>query len=298
MDDMDYNNQYSIKKLPNELLLHIFRELSALQFVVSLPIVCEHWLNVIASDTYTLQRIGIHHMNKYNKVDFFYLKPKRENYLSHCLPEYRGSSRRGTTLSYCNAFFLCTQFSQIFRHIKTLVISNSLSTYRIEGFTQVNNVTTLEFFKVEFHTNEPYILGELSSVYPCVENVLYVYCYFKDSFDKKFLHTGFKNLKRFRLDHHSITHLYLLDLLNDHDSIEEIEFNDFTQLNDLWIDILTNHLTVGGRKIKSLHMSSSYFTDKCVKKFLMSNFFLDKSLVNISKYRNSKHEKKFSITLV
>lgn len=292
---MDHTNQRSfINKLPDEVLLNIFRKLSALQFVVSLPIVCEHWLNLIASDTYTLQNIGINHINSCKKVDFFYCKPRHEKYLLHCLPKYKGNGR-GTTLSYCNAFLLCTQFSQIFKHIKTLVISNSLSTYKIEGFTRVNNITTLEFFKVNFNESDSYTLEELSRVYPHIENVLYVCCCFKNGFDKKFLHSSFITLKRFRLDHYSIKQQFLIDLLKNHHYIEEIEFNDFSLLNDAWIDILTNHLTAVGRMIRSLTMSSSYFTNKCVNQFLKRNLFLDKSMVNISKHR--KNGKKFSIIL-
>lgn len=290
---MDHNDQNYFDQMPDEIILYIFRSyVSPLQLVVSLPIVCERWLNIIASDTYTLQRIGIHHMNLCNQVDFFY-KPNGLNHLAHCLPKNKNC--QGTTVSYCNAFFLCTQFSQIFRHIHTLLISSSLSTYKIEGFTRVNNITTLEFFKLGISSKDLYTLRELSSVYPHVENLLYIDSYMSNHFDTQLLHCGFKSLKRFRFDHHSITHKFFGNLLHIHQNIEEIEFRHFIELDDHWIDILTKYLMIQGRKIKSLRMNGPYFTDNCLDQFMSNNFFLDKSMVSISKNKMNRH---FLITLV
>lgn len=282
---MDSRDQISINVLPDEVLLFIFRKLSAVQFITCIPLVCNRWLNIIVSDTHTLNQIGMYHMNVNNTVDFFFYKTelgKNLNFLPHT---YRNvNTVRKAPISYSDTFYLCTQFSNIFGYIKTLVISGNLNTYVIEGFTYVNNITTIEFFDLKIQDCHVYTLLELGAVYPSVENVMYIQCFIHNLSGSHYLHNGFKRLKQFRMDHYFITQGLLEDLLNSHPTIETIILNDFSFLDDRWFDVLLKKLK-GQRTIKNLCIHSPYVTDKRVNEFLAtSNLFLDKSKVNI--YRN------------
>jgi len=286
----------SINVLPDEVLLSIFRKLTAVQFITSVPLVCTRWLNIIVSDTHTLNHIGMYHMNVNNSVDFFFYKSEELENNLNCLPHTHHCLDHivhKAPISYCDAFYLCTQYSNLFSYIKTLVISNNLNTYVIEGFTYVNNITTIEFFDVTLLDRHVYTLLELGAVYPSIENVMYVQCLIRN-IGNQHLHNGFKQLKQFRMDHYSITHGLLEDLLNSHPTIKTIVLNNFSFLNDRWFDVLIKKLK-GRRTIKSLCIHSPYVTDKSVNQFLTtSNLFIDKSKVNI--YRD-KGDFPFSISI-
>lgn len=293
------SNQLSINELPDEILLIIFRNLSAFELVACLPVVCRRWSNLIALDTYTLKRVVMHHRNL--TVSFFFLKDVfyNDHSLFYCsTDDYEHlivirDHQATDAIRYSNAFYLCTQYSEIFNHVETLVISSNLMVYPTNGFTYVNNLMTLLFYDVKIRETDLYTLTELGSVYSNVQNVLYIKCSLAVSIDLKFLHSGFKRLNRFRLDHHRASDRFLDDLLKTHRTLETIVFGDCTVMGDRWIDVLTNRLR--GRTVKNLSIHSSYFTNKCVDQFLTSNMFLNKSEVNIGQ---DKVQIPFSITIV
>lgn len=294
-------DRFTINELPDEILLIIFRKLSASELVTCLPVVCRRWSNLIASDAYTLKRVGMHHWNLNVTVTFFFLENVHydEHSLLHCsTDDYERlivcRDNQTTNVHYSNAFYLCTQYSEIFNHVETLVISSNLIVYPTEGFTYVNNLTTLVFYDVRIRETDLYTLTELGSVYSNIHNVLYIKCSLAVSIDLKFLHNGFKQLIRFRMDHHRVSDRFLDDLLKTHRTLETVVFGDCTVMGDRWIDVLADRLR--GRTVKSLSIHSSYFTDKCVNQFLLtSNLFLNKSNVNIDR---DKVQIPFSITIV
>lgn len=292
------SHQFSINILPDEILLYIFRKLSASEFVASLPLVCRRWLSLIASDTFTLNRIGMHHttVNSNATVNFFSL----ENYYDEQLLNY-SSDNYGHLLnnysnkmncSYSNIFYLCVQHSEIYSHIKTLVVSFNLFIYPTEGFTYLNNLTTLIFYDVNIQESDKYTLLELGSVYLSIENVSYIKFSLSIRMDLKYLHVGFKKLKRFHIDHFLVSNRLLEELLKTHSTLETIVFGHCTIDGDRWLDVLMDKLK--GVIVKRLSIHSSYFTDDCVNKFLTSNLVPDKSKVNIY---HDKVQIPFSITI-
>lgn len=274
----------SINALPDEILLYVFRSLSATEFVATLPLVCDRWSRIIASDACTLKRVGMHHVNANTAVEFFYFRDENERSLMFHWPsdDYAalilrcgdGQSAGGPVtsarqISYTNAFYLCAQYAEICGHLAALVISSNLSVYATDGFTYVDRLTTLVLHGVRIREADQYTLAELGTVYFNVLDVMYVKCSLASRFDLKFLHIGFGQLRRFRADHNAIGVRFLEDLLHAHQgTLETAVLGDCTVTGDRWIDVLSDKLR--GRTINRLSMHSAYFTDRCVNKFLTS----------------------------
>lgn len=275
-----------INALPDEILLCVFRTLSATDFVATLPLVCDRWSRIIASDACTLKRVGMHHENATGAVEFFYFHHESERSLMFHWPsdEYAarllqcssedshdrlgvGSSVR--RLDYANAFYLCARYEEIFGRVTTLVISSNLSVYATDGFTYVDRLTTLVLHGVRIRETDQYTLTELGTVYFNVVDVMYVKCSLASRFDLKFLHAGFGQLRRFRADHNAVGVRFLEDLLHAHrGTLETVVLGDCTVTGDRWIDVLSDKLR--GRTINRLSMHSAYFTERCVNRFLTS----------------------------
>jgi len=282
MDD----DRLSIDALPDEVLLCIFRTLPAIEFVATLPLVCDRWSRIIASDACTLKRIGMHHANATAAVKFFYFRDKSERSLMFHWPsdefaarllqgnyddshDRRGVGGRVRRVGYANTFYLCARFAEIYGHITMLVISSNLSVYATDGFTYVDRLTTLVLYGVRIRKADQYTLAELGNVYLNMMDVVYVKCSLSSSFDLKFLHAGFGQLRRFRADHNAVGVRFLEDLLHSHrGTLETIVLGDCTVTGDRWIDVLSDKLR--GRTINRLSMHSAYFTDRCVNQFLAS----------------------------
>lgn len=298
--DVDGRPPGCIQLLPDEMLLDIFRRLSASDLLISVAFVCQRWLKLVVSDSRTLKRVGMAHFLSGPRAVQFFFDDDDERMLFRRTPDEFDqllfSDPRTSCVDYTKAFYLCTQYSELYEQISTLVISTSLRVYPTEGFTYVNGLTTLVFFRVAFAKKDLYTLTELGSVYSAVENVSYIGCRMFGSDAGIFaqhLHGNFKRLKRFRMDHYSISHRLLEDLLTAHrHTLETVVLGDFTILGDRWIDVLTTKLR--GRTLLSLSMHSSYFTDKCVASFLTSDFITDKSTVIIN---NDKVATPFSLTI-
>lgn len=274
-----------MNELPSEILLTIFRKLPAFDFVTLLPLVCNRWAKLVASDVYTLKSVVMHHLNSYG-VFFFSIKDEDfidwppEKFEMYLCPSIQGPLNR--LIKYCDAFYLCTQYSEIYKHIKTIMISQNLSVYPTEGFTYIKNLTTLIFYEISLNEINKHTLLELGSVYANVNEVLYIKCRVSCILDLKCLHIGFKKLKRFRLDHFRVCDKFLDELLKTHHTLESLKLGLCTIMSDRWMDVLLDRLK-GQRFIASLDMHSPYFTEKCVNKFLATdNFFLDKKLLKIS----------------
>ncbi|XP_050429939.1 uncharacterized protein LOC126839047 [Adelges cooleyi] len=291
---MDSGKLANLDTLPNDVLLIILRQTSATDFVYSLPVVCDRWANLISSDTHTLNRIGVW-QHPLSKVSFFYLRYKNEHLINHTVKEHEQLFRSGEVLQmidYTCVFELSIQYFTIYEHLKTLVISNSLQTYRTQGFLWLDHLVALTFYDVKICDSDMYTLNELSSVYPNVQNLSYVNCRLSIQTNMNFLHSGFKKLKRFRMDHYSISDRTLKTILTIHPDLETIVFKLCTLMSDSWLETIMDHL--GERKIINLEIHSSYFTDKCVEKFLASKVVTNTSNVHI--YKN-KHDDPFSITM-
>lgn len=289
--EMD-RDQISLNILPDEILVSIFRMFPASEFVTSLPFVCKRWMELITADTYTLKRVGMHHSNSIKTVKFFYLE---NEYCDHnLLTSQRNFFQRllshegdlTVSVEYSKAFYLCTVYSEIFEYIKILVISAHVSIYETQGFTHLDpcGLTTLVLYDTKINLKDQSILSELGDVYPNIENVLYVMCGLSNQVEFKFLHCGFKNLKRFRFDHYTVNHRYLIDLLKTHHDIKTIYFDACMPMGDRWIDALTHELK--GRSIQSLSMCSPYFTEIVLNQFLESDLILDRSKVYINNIEN------------
>lgn len=280
MDDY----RVSINALPDEILLCIFRTLSATEFVATLPLVCDRWSRIIASDACTLKRVGMHHANASTAVEFFYFRDENERSLMFHWPsdEYAvrilgchdgycagGPVPSVRQISYANAFYLCARYAEICGHVAALVITSNLSVYATDGFTYVDRLTTLVLHGVRIREADQYTLAELGTVYFNVLDVVYVKCSLATRFDLKFLHIGFGQLRRFRADHNAIGVRFLEDLLHAHQgTLETVVLGDCTVTGDRWIDVLSDRLR--GRTINRLSMHSAYFTDRCVNQFLTS----------------------------
>lgn len=302
---MTNGHRPSINSLPDEILLCVFRTLSATEFVATLPLVCDRWSRIIASDACTLKRIGMHHANATAAVEFFYFRDESERSLMfHWQPdEYAARLQLQTTavqcrgslavmwVSYANAFYMCARYAEICRHVKALVISSDLSVYATDGFTYVDRLTTLVFHGVRIREADQCTLVELGTVYFNVLDVVYVKCSLASRFDLKFLHSGFGRLRRFRADHNSVGVRFLDDLLHVHRrTLETVVLGDCTVTGDRWIDVLSERLR--GRTVNRLSMHSAYFTDRCVNRFLTavdivlpddrSNVTIDSDLGRIS----------------
>lgn len=294
-------DQISINILPDEILLLIFRKLPATDFIVFVPQVCKRWSKIVTTDTCTLKQISMHHINMVGCVNFFFLiNELDEQQIFDNLPHHCKNVCFNMFIDieqmyhplYETAFFLCTQYSEVYKHIKTLLITSNLAIYLNHGFTYLNNLTTLMFHKVKILAKEEYTLIEFGKVYLNIQNVVYTECQFELALDKEFLYTGFKQLKRFRLDYYSVSHRLLEDLLKTHHKLKVIVL-DQCHIDDRWIDVLMDKLK--GQTIKSINMHSLYLTDKCVDKLLTSDLILDKSKINISR---DVVQSPFSITIV
>lgn len=279
------SDRLSIDALPDEILLCVFRMLTATEFVVTLPLVCDRWSRIIASDACTLKRVGMHHVNASAAVEFFYFRDENERSLmfhwqsdeytarlvQYSHDQFDDSGIGGPTrrIGYANAFYLCAQYAEICGHITTLVISSNLCTYATEGFTYVDCLTTLVLHGVRIREADQYTLAELGTVYCNVTDVMYLKCSLASRFDLKFLHSGFGQLRRFRADHNSVGVRFLEDLLYAHrGTLETVVLGDTTVTGDRWIDVLSERLR--GRTINRLNMHSAYFTERCVNRFLTS----------------------------
>ncbi|XP_025411775.1 uncharacterized protein LOC112684454 isoform X1 [Sipha flava] len=274
-----------MNELPGEILLTIFRKLPAFDFITLLPLVCNRWAKLVASDVYTLKSVVMHHLNSYG---VFFFSIKGEAFIDWPSEKFEVYLRAYTQdplhplINYCDAFYLCTQFTEIYKHIKTLMISRNLSVYPTEGFTYIKNLTTLVFYEISLNEINKHTLLELGSVYANVNEVIYIKCRISCVLDLKCLHIGFKKLKRLRVDHFRVCDKFLDELLKTHRTLESVRLGHCTIMSDRWIDVLQIRLK-GQRSIASLDMHSPYFTEKCVKEFLATdNFFLDKKLLKIS----------------
>lgn len=288
----------SINALPDEILLCVFRTLSATEFVATLPLVCDRWSRIVASDACTLKRIGMHHANSTANVEFFYFRDENERSLMFHWPSDEYAARllqcgdsHGAggpvtpvkRVGYANAFYLCARYAEICGHVAALVISSNLSVYATDGFTYVDRLTTLVLHGVRIREVDQYTLAELGTVYINVLDVVYVKCSLASRFDLKFLHSGFGQLRRFRVDHNAVGVRFLEDLLHAHrGTLETVVLGDCTVTGDRWIDVLSDRLR--GRTINRLSMHSAYFTDRCVNRFLTSTDLVlpdDRSKVTI-----------------
>lgn len=273
---MDDDDQLSIDTLPDEILLNIFRMLSAKEFVVYMPLVCEKWSQIIASDSCTLQQIGMYHENLTGTVEFFYFWDERKrSEMFHwpiddfvqLLLQASKENLKSWPVIYEDVSYACTRYAEIYKHIATLVISSSLSVYATQGFTYVDRLTMLVFHGVRFREQDQYTLAELGTVYANVLDVIYVKCSVDSRFDLKFLHSGFRCLRRFRADHYSLNIHFLEYMLHTHrQTLETVELRDCKVTGDQWINVLSQKLR--GRTINRLTMLSPYFTAKRVKQFM------------------------------
>lgn len=267
------DDHLSINALPDEMLLRVFRTLSATDFVATLPLVCDRWSRIIASDVCTLKRIGMHHANAFGAVEFFYFRDESElSLMFHWPPDeferlYDVQTWLRPRVSYANAFYLCARYAEICGRVAALIITSDLSVYVTDGFTYVDRLTTLVLHGVRIGGVDQYTLAELGTVYVNVLDVAYVKCMLSVQFDLKFLHAGFGRLRRFRVDHNAVGSRFLDDLLHTHrHTLDTVVFGDCTVTGDQWIDVLAERLR--GRTIRSLTMHSKYFTDRCVNRFL------------------------------
>lgn len=283
----DDNPQRTVmNELPDEILLTIFRELSTFDFVTLLPLVCNRWAKLVASDVYTLKSVVMHHLNSFG-VNFFSLEGDEDffDWMSGEFEMYLCAYVKrplDPVIKYSDAFYLCTQYTEISKHIKTLMISRNLYVYLTEGFTYIKHLTTLVFYEISFNERTKRTLLELGSVYENIKDVLYVKCRVANAMDLKCLHIGFKNLKRLRVDNYRVCDKFLDELLKTHPTLESVRLGDCTIMSDRWLDVLLDRLK-GQRFIASLDMCSPYFTETCVNKFLATDhLFLDKKLVRIS----------------
>lgn len=289
-------DQLSIDALPDEILLNIFRMLSAKEFVVYMPLVCEKWSRIIASDSCTLQRIGMYHENLTGTVEFFYFRDElKRSEMFHwpiddfiqLLLQASKENLKSWPVAYEDVFYACTRYAEIYKHIATLVISSPLSVYAAQGFTYVDRLTMLVFHCVKFREQDQYTLAELGAVYANVLDVIYVKCSVDPRFDLKFLHSGFRCLRRFRADHYSLNIHFLDYLLYTHrQTLETVELRDCKVTGDQWINVLSQRLR--GRTINRLTMCSPYFTAKRVKQFMATTDLVlpdDKSNVIIDNIR-------------
>jgi len=248
------------------------------------------------------------HNNVCEEVNFFYLKNLNEDQLFYSAHNFRNSlfaltcsccgnrykPKNKNKITYDRFLDLCDQYTDIiFCHVKTLLIGISMVMYKNKGYMSTQNLTTLIFNKVLLINADRCAFMEFGMAYPNLKNVLYLDVDFSINFNKEILYTGFENLKRFRLDHYSISHRFLEDLLKFHPSLEIIVFDKLSGLTDTWIDVLMEQLK--GRTVKSLSMHSSYFTNRRVNEFLRSDLVLDKSKINISK---ADDQITFSISII
>lgn len=282
------DNQNSINKLPDEMLLLIFRNVPAKVFITVLPFVCKRWWRLIKTDTFTLKQIAMVHSNHSNPrpvVDYFYTGPAFDNYM-HLPPAtvkdlmtYKNSR---LIHEYSDAVYSCIRYSDNFyKHISVLEIKCNLGIYPTAGFTYLENLTTLIFCEVSVKLHSVITFAELSSVYPNIQNITYIECTFSTLIDLTFLHYNFRNLRRFRLDHHVASDRFLENLLNTNHDLETIIFRNCVISGDRWLDILLDKLK--GRTITNLSIHSPYFTFKGVYEFLRTDTLkLNKSKVNIS----------------
>lgn len=283
----------AIQSLPDEILLSIFRYLPAYEFIVIVPVVCKQWLNIIKSDSHTLKRIGMYYYCS-TVLYFFYLKSNNEDQIFHSAHKIPNSITENCirTISFGFVHNLITQYRKVLRQVKTLVIEAEI---RISSTIMFNNLTTLVFNNVKISHSNKYTLKYLGIVCPNIQNVIYLNIKFPPEFDTKLLYTEFKQLKRFYLDHFSVSHRLLDDLLKTHCALEDIMFMNCNGLNDIWIDVLMEHLK--GRTVKLLSMNSPYFTKKRLNEFLMSDLFLNESKIFIdSSYIDSSYID-FALTL-
>jgi len=296
---MMVDDRLSINALPDEILLCIFRSLSATEFVATLPLVCDRWSRIIASDACTLKRVCMHHANASAAVEFIYFRDESERSLMFHWPsdeysawllqysydQYDDSGIGGPVrrVGYANAFYLCARYAEICGHITTLVISSNLCVYATDGFTYFDCLTTLVLHGVRIREADQYTLAELGTVYFNVTDVMYLKCSLASRFDLKFLHAGFGKLRRFRADHNAVGVRFLEDLLHAHrGTLETVVLGDSTVTGDRWIDVLSDRLR--GRTINRLSMHSLYFTERCVNRFLTSTDLIlpdDRSNVTI-----------------
>ncbi|XP_025201325.1 uncharacterized protein LOC112598882 [Melanaphis sacchari] len=271
---MTDEDQSPINALPDEVLLYVFRTMSATEFVAILPLVCERWSRIIASDSCTLKRIGMHHANAIAAVEFFYFRDDSErSQMFHWPPDDYGRlllrPSAAARVGYANAFYLCARYAEICGHVAALIISSGLSVYATDGYTYVDRLTTLVLHGVRVGEQDQYTLAELGTVYCNVLDVVYVKCSLAPRFDLKFLYAGFGRLRRFRTDHNAVGVRFLGDLLNAHrHTLETVVLCYCTVTGDRWIDVLSERLR--GRTVNRLTMHSAYFTDRCVNRFLTS----------------------------
>lgn len=277
----DNPQQLIINKLPDEILLTIFRKLSTNEFVMVLPLVCTRWAKVVASDVCTLKSVVMHHCNT---DELFFVPTKDEDFINWPAEKFEiilNSSLKGShpLIEYSNAFFICLEYIRIYKHIKTLMISQNVSI--IPSIDNVLNLTTLVFYGVSFYQKNVYPLSELGRVYVNISDVLYINCRLFYATELDFLHAGFKKLKNIRVDHSNMSDTFLDELLETHHTLESVKLGYCTIMSDRWIDVLLDRLK-GKRFIASLDMCSPYFTKSCVNKFLETNdLFLDKKLIKI-----------------
>ncbi|XP_050547537.1 uncharacterized protein LOC126909157 [Daktulosphaira vitifoliae] len=284
----------SLNKMPDEVLLIVFRYTSAADFVTSLPVVCDRWAELVLSDTHTLNRIGIQ-QHPYGQVSFFYLHNKYEHLIDHTAKEHENLfhfAHNFQLIDYSHVFELSIQYSNIYLHLKTLVISNSLQAYRTEGFICLNNLSEITFYNIHIRETDCYTLTELSSVFSNVQNVSYVNCRFSAQIEQDYLHNFFKNIKRFRMDHYSVSDRMLKKLLTSHPQLIKIIFAMCTVMSDGWLEEIMDNL--GRRTVVYLEIHSSYFTDKCIAKFLHSKVVTDLSKIHIHK---DKHDIPFKLIM-
>lgn len=284
-------DKINVNVLPNEILVSIFRMLPASEFVSSVPFVCKRWMELIAADKLTLKRIGMHHSNSNGTVKFFYFDNEfcdNNFFTSHsrffdCLLSNKGLP---VSVKYSKAFYWCTIYPEFFEYIKVLVITTNLKIYETQGFTHLNplSLTTLVLYETKMFLMQQSVLTELADIYPNIENVLLVKCFMSNQIAFEHLHSGFKNLKRFRFDHYTVNHNSLRDLLRTHLGIKTIYFGSCLPMGDIWIDVLMAELK--GRTIQDLSMSSPYVSESAINNILTSGLILDHSKVKINKVEN------------
>lgn len=282
------NNQFCIDKLPDEILLSIFRNVPPKVFITVLPFVCKRWRLIIESDTHTMKRIGMIHCNSCTLpvVEYFYTETAFDIFLhlstSDIVDLLRYSHSNIKPHDYLEAVYSCVQYSDtIYKHITVLEIEGSLRPYLTAGFTYLESLTTLIFCNVNFKPQNTITFLELSSVYPNLQNIAYIECGFSVLIDMTYLHYYFKHLKQFRLDHNVASDRFLENLLNTNHDLETIIFRNCVVTGDRWLNVLLDKLK--GRTITSLSIHSPYFTSKGINEFLNTDILkLDKTKVNIS----------------
>lgn len=181
--NFERQRQCHINRLPDEMLLEIFRKIPNGEFLLTLPLVCQRWFKLVSLDMRTLKHIMQHFCCSEDSLLSNSLLSQNDfdNNLRSVVSLSRNSANLvpRQVVAYPRSKNLFSEYINFNKTIETVIFISSLRSCETPRFQTIpmENLRRVEFFQVVFNNGQLNVLLTLGSEHPNIINVMFVRCH-------------------------------------------------------------------------------------------------------------------------